>query len=336
MLRTHKDLTEDDISKLNVPAGLDLSHAARRAFLKRMASCDVQAVPGAGKTTLLGCKLELLAENWRPEFGAVAVLSHTNVARREIEKQLHGRSSEMMLRYPHFVGTLTQFIHVFLAMPAAAGMGFKIASIDEDMFNLAMAAALRKAGAARTWLSNQAGREVAPTTPFIEKVRLGAAKIAPLMTVDKENPRQMTAHSGLVDRSTSTFRALNEVREAITERGIFSFEDMLAVALYALNNTKGFASTLSRRFPLIILDEAQDTEDEALQVLRKIEAEGTALQAIGDVNQAILSSGSRKGDGILVFPLSSWTNTAVWREISRERKSINSSARANYNLTGSL
>lgn len=112
------DASDDEIAELAASGGLDLSNPVRREFLKEMNSRDVQAAPGAGKTTLLGVKLRLLGRRWTPDMGAIAIVTHTNVARQEIENQLLGRpDAQRLLRYPHFIGTLTAFAHQFLALP---------------------------------------------------------------------------------------------------------------------------------------------------------------------------------------------------------------------------
>ena len=49
---------------------------------------DIEACPGSGKTTLLVAKLAILARKWQACRSGICVLSHTNAARREIERCL--------------------------------------------------------------------------------------------------------------------------------------------------------------------------------------------------------------------------------------------------------
>src|ERR1700693_3458433 len=95
--------------------GCDFSHESQIIFLLTQTSCDVQAVPGNGKTTLLVAKLALLSRNWRSRAQGVCVISHTNAARHEVERNLlkHPTASGF-LSYPHFIGTVTSFLNQYL------------------------------------------------------------------------------------------------------------------------------------------------------------------------------------------------------------------------------
>jgi DNA helicase-2/ATP-dependent DNA helicase PcrA len=78
----------------------------RAGVLKSTERMDVAACPGSGKTTLLVAKLAILAAKWPHRTRGICVLSHTNVARREIESRLgHTAAGQRLLSYPHFVGT---------------------------------------------------------------------------------------------------------------------------------------------------------------------------------------------------------------------------------------
>ena len=114
------EITDDDIRWSSRLMGLpeDAFHGEhgtdpRREVLKSNAPMDIAACPGSGKTTLLVAKLAILAEKWQHRTRGICVLSHTNVARREIEARL-GRTSvgRRLLSYPHFIGTIHGFVNV--------------------------------------------------------------------------------------------------------------------------------------------------------------------------------------------------------------------------------
>ena len=90
--------------------------SARVNVLKNMDSVDIQAFPGSGKTTILVAKLAILAKKWPYSNAGICVLSHTNVAREEIEERLGNTEiGRKLLSYPHFIGTVHSFlIHMFL------------------------------------------------------------------------------------------------------------------------------------------------------------------------------------------------------------------------------
>ena len=83
------EITDEDILWIEKMMG-DSIHfdSARIEVIKNMNSVDVQAFPGSGKTTILVAKLAILAEKWPYNNAGICVLSHTNVAREEIENRL--------------------------------------------------------------------------------------------------------------------------------------------------------------------------------------------------------------------------------------------------------
>ncbi len=109
-------LTDDDLAYLvSLAPDLDPLDAERRAFLLENNTRDVNAAPGSGKTTALAAKLLLLARNWPHERRGICVLSHTNVAREEIQKRLVATpQGSRLLSYPHFIGTIHSFVNQFL------------------------------------------------------------------------------------------------------------------------------------------------------------------------------------------------------------------------------
>ncbi|CFX24702.1 protein of unknown function [Candidatus Filomicrobium marinum] len=285
------DVTEEEIAELAISAGgLDLSHPVRRQFLTEMGSKDVQAAPGAGKTTLLGLKLRLIGRRWNPAMSAVAVVTHTNVAKREIQDQLKDHpEAECLLRYPHFIGTLTQFAHQFLALPTCSGLGFEIQTIDTGIFRSAAIKALMGASNTHGWLAGRSGLPI--KAPYMQRVRAGAEKIAAVLTLDANNPWTLAPPENL-GTGTPTYAALQAVKSSLNARGLFSYEDMMAVANHALQNISGLSQAVAGRFPMLVLDEAQDTSSEAFQMLHAVRDAGSVLQCIGDVNQAILTDGA--------------------------------------------
>jgi superfamily I DNA/RNA helicase len=106
----------------------------RQDVLKCMETIDVAACPGSSKTTLLVAKLAILAERWPCCTRGICVLSHTNVARHEIEKRLGNTAiGERLLSYPHLVGTIHGFVNEFLAIPWLRSMGYPVKMINTEI-----------------------------------------------------------------------------------------------------------------------------------------------------------------------------------------------------------
>jgi len=112
-------ISDTDIDQLSRQECLTFDEN-RRKILKAMHSIDVQACPGSGKTTLIAAKLILLAQKWPLKHQGICVLSHTNVAKDEIISRLkvsNIREARSLLSYPHFIGTIQEFVNRFLALP---------------------------------------------------------------------------------------------------------------------------------------------------------------------------------------------------------------------------
>ena len=106
----------------------------RLPVLKSLATLDIEACPGSGKTTLLVAKLAILGGQWADLRRGLCVLSHTNVARREIEHILGSTAEgQRLLSYPHFIGTIHGFVNEFLAIPWLRSNGYPIEMIDDEV-----------------------------------------------------------------------------------------------------------------------------------------------------------------------------------------------------------
>src|SRR5216683_1010303 len=107
---------------------------SRFAVMRFLETLDIEACPGSGKTTLLVAKLAILANRWTSKRRGICVLSHTNTARIEIGDRLSSRSAgHLLLRHPHFVGTIHSFVNEFLAIPWLRSKRWPIKVIDTQI-----------------------------------------------------------------------------------------------------------------------------------------------------------------------------------------------------------
>jgi len=126
-------ITDDDIHWVSSLLKTQFD-APRQEALKSMVTLDVAACPGSGKTTLLVAKLAILAKKWRYRTHGLCVLSHTNVARHEIESRLGDTTvGRRLLSYPHFIGTIHGFVNDFLALPWLRSQRNQLKMIDTEI-----------------------------------------------------------------------------------------------------------------------------------------------------------------------------------------------------------
>lgn len=83
-----------------------LSSAKKNIFL--------EACAGSGKTEVVGMKAAFEIRKWRSTNSGIAVLTFTNDATDTIKERVKIFSGLTSL-YPHYIGTLSGFIHGFIA-----------------------------------------------------------------------------------------------------------------------------------------------------------------------------------------------------------------------------
>lgn len=267
---------EDLAALASLTKDLDFDDAERREALLEGGSRDFNAVPGSGKTSLLAAKLLLLAKKWPHARRGICVLSHTNVARDEIAKRLaETTEGAQLLSYPHFVGTIHSFVNQFFSMPMLRSLDQKIDVIDDSVFaeKALVKLQLGQFSKLRFYLSNQNNGDEIATSLFY---RTAALK------VDVESGTLPAPH-------TASFQSLVTLKTILTKSGIFRHRDMFAYADLALQRCPHLVDVAHRRFPMVFIDEMQDTSWEQESFLNRIFDGKSVMQRFGDVDQKIMS-----------------------------------------------
>jgi DNA helicase-2/ATP-dependent DNA helicase PcrA len=266
---------------------LNFDDVERRSALLENGSRDFNAVPGSGKTSLLAAKLLLLAKRWPHARRGICVLSHTNVARDEIARRLAGSAEgAQLLSYPHFVGTIHAFVNQFFAMPMLRSLGQKVDVIDDVVF-ADKAKSLLQLGmfsGLRVYLANQNNGDGIATSLFYRTADL-----------------QVQVEGGtLPGTHTRSYKSLMTIKKMLTKDGIFRHRDMFAYADRALKACPHLVDVVHRRFPMVFIDEMQDTSWDQESFLNCIFDGKSVMQRFGDVDQKILSD--EENDDLLTFP----------------------------------
>lgn len=267
------EITDDDINTIEEELSLEFDEK-RRAVLKDNTSIDVQACPGSGKTTLLGCKLLLLAKKWKDIDRGVCVLSHTNVAKDEILKVLQKHpAGYKFTKYPHFVGTIQDFVDCFLALPEIRSTLGEIRVIDSEFaFNYIL-------------------HKLNPNTKsYLERTKI---------TFNEENFRIKSINGKDIEFHIPSFKKestsqsyldMKEKRLKAFKKGIFTYRDMYFLGKNLIDKFPIVQSFLAQRFPLVFIDEMQDTQQFQDDLLCSIFKAKSIMQRFGDPDQAIFSN----------------------------------------------
>ncbi len=270
---------------------LNFDDVERQSALLENGSRDFNAVPGSGKTSLLAAKLLLLAKKWPHARRGICVLSHTNVARDEIVRRLAGSAEgAQLLSYPHFIGTIHAFVNQFFAMPMLRSTGQKVDVIDDIVFanKAKLLLELSMFSGLRVFLENQNNGDGIATSLFYR---------TPDLQVQVENGALPGTH-------TASYKSLIRLKKMLTKEGIFRHRDMFAYADLALRTCPHLVDVAHLRFPMVFIDEMQDTSWDQESFLTRIFEGKSVMQRFGDLDQKILSDDENAN--LLTFPRSGY------------------------------
>jgi len=286
-------VSDEDIEWICGVMNLRELDESRQEFLRARNTLDVSACPGSGKTTLVVAKLAIMARKWPHRTSGICVLSHTNAAREEIQRRLSGTVvGQQLLSYPHFIDTIHGFVNRFLALPWLNSNGFPSATVDDDVTT----AHRRRA------LTNS---EYWQVENFLQRKHSG---------FDRIRLKDRNLHFGLGDRpfpagpNAATHQIARRAIEASTNAGYFCYDEMFIWANALLADCPAVSTWLQRRFPLVVVDEMQDTSELQVGILDSVfprSCPDIALQRVGDPNQAIYDGVPAGSAAAATFPDSS-------------------------------
>ena len=278
-------VTDEDVEWICRVMRLREFDQSRQEFLRARTTLDVSACPGSGKTTLIVAKLAIMARKWPHRTKGICVLSHTNAAREEIQRRLRGTVvGQQLLSYPHFIDTIHGFVNRFLALPWLNSNGFLAATVDDDVTSVYRRRALTRSD---YWMVEN----------FLQRKHSG---------FDRIRLKDRNLHIGLCDRpfpaqlSAATHQIATRAVTASSNAGYFCYDEMFIWAKALLEDCPGVATFLQNRFPLVIVDEMQDTSELQVGILEAVfprVSSEVALQRVGDPNQAIFD-GARAGTAV--------------------------------------
>ena len=285
----------------------------------------VRAVPGSGKTWLVGEAIRQELKQWHYQGRGIAALSFTNVARDEIRNALGYE-----LSYPHFVGTLDSFIYRYIARPFAR-------LYDPLIKPLCLVAAENAAilGDTQRWCSGGINIPVGGTARRANLFRIqfvGENEKGPIFTTrinEWESSVTLAPEVGaqVFKKKLSVWRTSGRV----------SHSDVAFIASKILSDAARVfpREVLLRRFPLLIVDELQDTGWYLGRIiLELLKHQQCRAILVGDPDQAIYEfNGARpelfedfeRVPGAKVFPIE--TSSRCRKKICRVAELLASSGR---------
>jgi len=227
------------------------------------------ACPGSGKTYIVARKVLNYLDKWTLNHQGMAVLSFTNVASQEIMNQLESINENYRnVGYPHFVGTVDSFINTFIVLQYGylyneSRTRPQIAL--SDVWNYPF-------GYWRTEC-HQKGCSNA-----IENFYYGIDG-----KLYKNNSEVLCApNKGRKMPPCAQYKQIYE------KKGIIFQSEVSTFAFRLLSENPSIAQAIANRFPVILIDEAQDTSEEQMAVFDLLFAAGVEkVFLVGDPDQSI-------------------------------------------------
>lgn len=235
----------------------------------------VKACAGSGKTIAVAARFKNLYKSWKYTNRGIAVLSFTNVAWKEIEKflftefRIEEKASNI---YPHFLGSIDSFINRYLFLP----FGHIIMNCED-----------------RPEFTGPPYNDWDPVNDknapyyFRERECNSSCKI---------NNFSYNVNHELQDFSTRPHfpncgwghQYCKRVKGQLYRNGYATQLDANYFAMRILEKYNAIAKALVYRFPVLMLDEAQDTSEVQMKIIDLLIEEGLKeVMFIGDSDQAI-------------------------------------------------
>ena len=228
----------------------------------------LRAAPGSGKTWTSCRRFIWRAANWPHPVGGLGLLSFTNAAIHEFKTATVNVGRRDLLSDPNYVGTFDSFVERYILAP----FGHLITGADKRP-------KLFPGPRPGDW--NNAQLKVWADGKGRRKIPVRAWEVIPYL-------EDMKLHF----KSSGAFRnqlgaAAYKPVHRLLSLGYYTHTQRIFWACKLLIERPHIANLLAKRFPEIIVDEAQDTNAWLLTLLNFLRNEGAKITLVGDPDQCI-------------------------------------------------
>ncbi|MCK6078388.1 UvrD-helicase domain-containing protein [Paenibacillus silvae] len=279
----------------------------QKSVMKFQENGDFIACPGSGKTTVLIAKLAIIMKKMKLENKAqgVCIITHTNVGVEEILRNLK-RVGIKEVKYPHFIGTIHEFLNRFFSVKAfnLLNKNRKFQVLEEEEYTDKFGERFMETHRPHFYSSpNPPGKTTLST------IALKIEKDKTLSLIGLESKGQ--------DYRVSLLNTLKDLFNG----GRLRHEDTVSLAdWYVSEYLTKIKSALSKRFNYLFIDEAQDTSDSQMKIISKLTEDnlGIKVQKFGDPYQSLYNLGGIGPD--------------AWRPVEEDFPQISLSNRFGENI----
>lgn len=238
-------------------------------------SAAIISCPGSGKTFTTALRMAHRLNNWQSRCSGIALLSYTNIAISSFEKQFKDIGYLSLPKMPHFVGTLDGFITRFLV----ANFGHLVMGCSRAPTLIVGSESFLENEQLKVWF--QGNPRDFPQNIGEMSVSINAQNQAFLWYSDRKKGIQ------ILPKQPFNLDALT----MLGKWGFYTHEHGRYWGAKVMEKMPKLCEILARRFPEIIVDEAQDTNPWQQRILSQLEQAGSKLMLVGDPDQAIFEFG---------------------------------------------
>lgn len=240
----------------------DLSKEKKK-IIEREGTFVVKACAGSGKTCVVAAKIASLLKKWEHSNKGIAAISFTNVAWKEIEETLKNDFEVTSgLSYPHFIGTIDSFIDKYLLLP----FGHLVLNCE------------KRPEIIMNW---------EPDIRGVSECKRSGCKLHNF-SYDINGNLISYSDSSHFQNCSLSHRYCEKAKKQLRASGYVTQADANYFSTKILEKYPEISKAIVHRFPVFLIDEAQDTSEIQMRIFEILLENGLdKLMIIGDPNQAI-------------------------------------------------
>lgn len=262
-------VNREDIDKLSDEQADFITHPLNE-------SCFLSACPGSGKTQVVGIKTAYEIADWKEKYSGIAVISFTKRAAKEIADRVAKYDGINAIKHPHFIGTIDAWLHSFILHPFGHSItDFKGREGDKSYILVD---------------NTERGEKYPFLSSFETEHYTDDRKPYPIQvnnfyfTFDGKPEHLKIDFSKFDSQKTNS---LTISKSNFLKAGLCTYQDAEYLCYQALKRNENLLKILSKRFPVIMIDECQDLSQSQIRLFDMLRGEGVLFHFIGDLNQAI-------------------------------------------------
>lgn len=217
----------------------------------------LKAGPGSGKTLSIVTLINKELEEWEQEHRGMAILSFCNSSVEELKSKIG------IVDYPHYIGTIDGFVEKYIFYPFSPNLFFKNREKAKIITN-------------DTYFSDLKGKSY-----FRKECYKCNSSINDIL-IDTNGNIKAPKEECIGDNLPCI-----RYKRMVLQRNYVTYDDTMSISILLLKRYPKIAKLLAKRFPLIIIDEAQDTSKNQMELIEQFEINNSTIIIVGDSDQAI-------------------------------------------------